>query len=94
MPLKYLSNLWRTYEMFLINCEINLILTWSAHCVIPGGNRATTFSITDTKIYVPFVAVKFVMMQNYCNNWNQDSDAQLIGININQQYQQKYKMNI
>ena len=84
MPLKYLSNLWRTYEMFLINCEINLILTWSAHCVIPGGNRATTFSI----------AAKFVMMQNYCNNWNQDSDAQLIGININQQYQQKYKMNI
>ena len=27
--LKYLSNFWRTLEMSLINCEINLILTWS-----------------------------------------------------------------
>ena len=27
--LKYLSNFWRTLEMPLINCEINLILTWS-----------------------------------------------------------------
>ena len=26
--LKYLSNFWRTREMRLINCEINLILTW------------------------------------------------------------------
>ena len=29
VPLKYLSNFWRTLEMPLINCEINLILTWS-----------------------------------------------------------------
>ena len=30
VPLKYLSNFWRTLEMPLINCEINLILTWSS----------------------------------------------------------------
>ena len=29
IPLKYLSNFWRTLEMSLINCEVNLILTWS-----------------------------------------------------------------
>ena len=29
VPLKYLSNFWRTVEMSLINPEINLILTWS-----------------------------------------------------------------
>ena len=29
VPLKYLSNFWRTLEMLLINCEVNLILTWS-----------------------------------------------------------------
>ena len=29
VPLKYLSNFWRTLEMPLINCEVNLILTWS-----------------------------------------------------------------
>ena len=27
VPLKYLSNFWRTIEMPLINCEVNLILT-------------------------------------------------------------------
>ena len=34
VPLKYLSNFWRTLEMPLINCEINLILTWSSTCVL------------------------------------------------------------
>ena len=28
VPLKYLSNFWRTLEMPLINCEVNLELTW------------------------------------------------------------------
>ena len=34
VPLKYLSNFWRTLNMPLINCEINLILTWSEKCVL------------------------------------------------------------
>ena len=34
VPLKHLSNLWRTLEMPLINCEVKLILTWSENCVI------------------------------------------------------------
>ena len=34
VPLKYLSNFWRTLEITLINCEINLILMWSANWVI------------------------------------------------------------
>ena len=33
-PLKYLSNFWRTLDIPLINCEINLIFTWSENCVI------------------------------------------------------------
>ena len=36
-----------------MNCEINLILTWSANCAISEVNRVTTFAITDTKLYVP-----------------------------------------
>ena len=32
--LKYLTHFWRTLEMPLINCEVELILTWSANCVI------------------------------------------------------------
>ena len=38
--------------MPLINCQINLILTWSANCVISEGNRVTTFAVTDSRILV------------------------------------------
>ena len=52
VPLKYLSNFWRTLEMPLINFEINLILTWSSTCVITNSTGARRFEITDTKLYV------------------------------------------
>ena len=57
IPLKYLSNFWRTLEMPLINCKVNLILTWSSTCVIADSNGAGTFAITDTKLYVPVVTL-------------------------------------
>ena len=60
IPLKYLSNFWRTLEMPLINCEVNLILTWSSTCVLIATgvpNQAATFEITDTKLYVPVVTL-------------------------------------
>ena len=56
VPLKYLSNFWGTLEMPLINCEVNLILTWSSTCVLVASNNQAqnaTFAITDTKLYVP-----------------------------------------
>ena len=34
MPLKHLSNFWKRLNMPLINCEINLILTWSENYVL------------------------------------------------------------
>ena len=58
--LKYLSNFWRTLEMPLINCEVNLTLTWSSNCVLIATavqNQAATFEITDTKRYVPVVTL-------------------------------------
>ena len=53
VPLKYLSNFCRTLEMPLIDCEINLILTWSTNCAIVSTNVANqnaTFEITYTKL--------------------------------------------
>ena len=41
--------------MSLINCEANLILTWSLTCVITNSTGAGTFKITDTKLYVPVI---------------------------------------
>ena len=57
VPLKYLSNFWRTLEMPLINCEVNLILTWSSASVITDSNGAGTFAITDTKLFIPVVTL-------------------------------------
>ena len=57
VPLKYLSNFWRILEMPLINCEVNLILTWSSTCVITNATGAGTFEISDTKLYVPVVTL-------------------------------------
>ena len=58
VPLKYLSSSWRTLEMLLINCEINLILTWSNRCFIIDyliDSQETTFTIADTRLNVPVV---------------------------------------
>ena len=57
VPLKYLSNIWRTLEIPLINCEANLILTWPSTCVITNSKGVGTFAITDTKLYVPVVTL-------------------------------------
>ena len=57
VPLKYLSNFWRTLEMPLINCEVNLILTWSKDCVITNSEGEGKFAITETKLYVPVVTL-------------------------------------
>ena len=38
--------------MALINCETNLILTWSTDCVFSATNKITTFAMTDAKLYV------------------------------------------
>ena len=60
VPLKYLSNFWSTLEMPFINCEVNLILTWSSTCVLISTaiqNQAAIFAITDTKLYVPVVTL-------------------------------------
>ena len=57
VPLKFLSDFWRTLEMPLINCEVNLILTWSSTCVITNSTGTGTFEITDTKFYVPVVTL-------------------------------------
>ena len=60
VPLKYLSNFWRTLEIPLINCEVNLILTWSTTCVLVATNiqnQAAKIEITDTKLYVPVLTL-------------------------------------
>ena len=44
-------------KVLLINCEINLVLTWSEDCLISSETRATKFKITVTKLYVPVITL-------------------------------------
>ena len=46
--------------MPLINCEMELILTWSANCIViytDVTDQAPTFTITETNLYVPVVTL-------------------------------------
>ena len=67
MPLKYLSNVFRSVDMSLINCKMYLELNWNNNCVMYGANtyvagdninnRETIFQITSTRLYVPIVTL-------------------------------------
>ena len=70
VPLKYLSNFFRSLEMPLINCKIKLNLTWKKECVLSTGASEAVFIINDTKLYVPVVTLSkednkdFIEQQN------------------------------
>ena len=59
VPLKYLSNFFRSLEMPLINCKIHLELNWTKDCVLSSAhnNPKISFKITETKLYVPIVTL-------------------------------------
>ena len=56
VPLKYLSNFWRSLEIPLINCRVELSLKWYETCLLTAATT-TTFEITDAKLYVPIVTL-------------------------------------
>ena len=57
VPLKYLSNFWRSLEMPSINCRVELSLTWNENCILTSLAGNSTFTITDAKLYIPVVAL-------------------------------------
>ena len=67
--------------MPLINCEVNLLLTWSKDCVITNSTGEEKFAITETKLYVPVKTLstqdnaKLLQQLKSCFkrtiNWNQ-----------------------
>ena len=57
VPLKYLHNFWRSLEIPLINCRVELSLTWNKNCILTSLAGNSTFTITDAKLYVPVVTL-------------------------------------
>ena len=70
VPLKYLSDFFRSLEMPLINCKIKLNLKWKKECVLSTGVGEAVFIINGTKMYVPVVTLSkehnkdFIEQQN------------------------------
>ena len=56
VPLKHLSNFWRSLEILLINCKIHLELNWCKDCVM-SSIAEITFKIVNTRLYVPIVTL-------------------------------------
>ena len=57
VPLKYLSNFWRSLEMPLINCKVHLELNWIEGCILSSAGDSVKFEITDAKLHVPIVTL-------------------------------------
>ena len=57
VPLKYLSNFWRSLEMPLINCKIYLELNWIEDCILSSAGDSAKFKIIDAKLHVPIVTL-------------------------------------
>ena len=70
VPLKYLSNFFRSLEMPVINCKIKLNLTWKKECLLSTDDGNAVFIINDTKMYVQVVTLSkednkdFIEQQN------------------------------
>ena len=73
IPLKHLSNFWRSLNILLINCEVELILTWTKNCALAdmtvANNQPTglEFQTTGTKLYVPVVTL-----------WKENDDIKIL----------------
>ena len=62
VPLKYLSNFWRSLEMPLINCKVHLELNWIDKCILSNLGDSAKFKITDAKLHVPIVTLSTKIM--------------------------------
>ena len=94
VPLKYLSNFWRSFEMSVINCKAEIKLKWKKYCVLSAAgndnlndnnNDNNIISIIkETKLYVPVVTFSQEKIKNYQNILAKDLKDQFIRMNIKQ----------
>ena len=73
VPLKYLSNFWRSLEMPLINCKVYLELNWIEDCILSSAGNTAKFAIADTKLHVPIVTFSSESLAKQLNNGFQRS---------------------
>ena len=90
-----LSNLWRSLEMPLINCKVELKLKWTKYCVLSAAGTEiilndndtpnnVIFTIRDRTLYVSVVTLWVRENQKLSNFLPKDLKDQLIGMKIKQ----------
>ena len=84
VPLKYLSNFFRSLEMPLINCKIKLNLTWKKECVLSTDVGNAVFIFNDTKMYVPVVTLSKEDNKEFIEQQNKGFQRSIIEMNIKQ----------
>ena len=57
VPLKYLSNFWKSLEMPLINGKVQLELNWIEDCILSSAGDSAKLEIADVKLHVPVVTL-------------------------------------
>ena len=105
MPLKYLDNFWRSIEVLLINCKVELKLKWSKYCVLSANgndnanvnynaNNIIFLSMTQNYMF-PLSFYQQKIIKNYLNFLAKDLKKQFIRMNIKQKVRIKIQqMNI
>ena len=77
VPLKYVSNFFRSLELPLVNCKIDSELTWHKDCMISSVDAAAgqvvSFMFTDTKLYVPIATFSTKDNTNLTKQLNEGS---------------------
>ena len=68
VPLKYLSNFWRSLEIPLVNCKIHLELNWIEDCILSSAGYAAKFKITDAESHVPIATKDNVSLTKQLSN--------------------------
>ena len=70
VPLKYLSNFWRSLELLIINSRVYLELNWIEDCILSSAGNTAKFAITDTKLHVPILTLSTKDSENLAKQLN------------------------
>ena len=94
VPLRYLSNFWKSLEMPLINCQVELKLRWAKPCALSLGSTDNSnvnnddnniiFTIKDTKLYVPVVTLSAEDNKKLSKLLSKGFEGQFVAMNIKQ----------
>ena len=57
VPLKYISNFFRSLELLLINTKLYMELNWTKYSVLCNQNQNSIFQVTKCELYIPIVTL-------------------------------------